>query len=378
MNILITGDFFIADEYANKELIDQSVVELFQQADYRIVNLEAPLTANEPKNKILKTGPHLRMTENTVLPYLKQLKVDAVTLANNHVLDYGAKGLIDTFESLSKNKINYVGAGNNLTDATKPLALEKDGLRIAILNFCENEWSIAEVDKPGANPMDIIDNTNQIKAAKATHDKVICIIHGGHEYYHLPSPRMQKQYRFYADNGADAIVGHHTHCIGGYEIYREVPIIYSLGNFLFTKKSEKEVWYNGLLGSLNIEKNKTIIFKIHPVKQEINTFQTSLLKKEEKVKTLEEIQELNMTIAKEKQLHKKWEEFIQQKAKQYLNIFSPVSSFNNRYINYLVKKTGIDKWFMNKNHYKLMLNIMRCEAHLDASKKIINNFVKSK
>jgi len=51
-------------------------------------------------------------------------------------------------------------------------------------------------DKPGANPLDIIDNVNQIKAAKATHDKVICIIHGGHEYYHLPSPRMQKQYRF--------------------------------------------------------------------------------------------------------------------------------------------------------------------------------------
>ena len=64
MKILIFGDFVIADEYANKEIIDQSVVDLFHQADYRIVNLEAPLTANEPKNKILKTGPHLRMTEN--------------------------------------------------------------------------------------------------------------------------------------------------------------------------------------------------------------------------------------------------------------------------------------------------------------------------
>ena len=64
MKILILGDFVIADEYANNELIDQPVVDLFQQADFRIVNLEAPLTANEPKNKILKTGPHLRMTEN--------------------------------------------------------------------------------------------------------------------------------------------------------------------------------------------------------------------------------------------------------------------------------------------------------------------------
>jgi poly-gamma-glutamate capsule biosynthesis protein CapA/YwtB (metallophosphatase superfamily) len=76
--------------------------------------------------------------------------------------------------------------------------------------------------------MDIIDNANQIKEAKATHDKVIVIVHGGHEYYNLPSPRMQKQYRFYADQGADFVVGHHTHCISGYEVYNGVPIYYSL------------------------------------------------------------------------------------------------------------------------------------------------------
>jgi len=61
---------------------------------------------------------------------------------------------------------------------------------------------------------------------------------------------MVKQYRFYAENGADAIVGHHTHCIGGYEIYKDVPIIYSLGNFLFTLPSKREEWYSGLLGAI--------------------------------------------------------------------------------------------------------------------------------
>ena len=57
------------------------------------------------------------------------------------------------------------------------------------------------------------------------------IVHGGHECYNLPSPRMQKQYLFYADQGADIVVGHHTHCISGYEVYKGVPIYYSLGNF---------------------------------------------------------------------------------------------------------------------------------------------------
>jgi poly-gamma-glutamate capsule biosynthesis protein CapA/YwtB (metallophosphatase superfamily) len=187
MNILIAGDFFISDEYRNKDLIDQSVLDIFQNADYRIINLEVPITADNPKNKILKTGPHLRTSEETVIPYLKQLKVDALTLANNHILDYGTKGLTDTFGTLKNNQIDFVGAGNNLEEATKPLSLERDGMSIAILNFAENEWSIAEDDKPGANPLDIIDNVNQIKAAKVTHDKVICIIHGAHEYYHLPS-----------------------------------------------------------------------------------------------------------------------------------------------------------------------------------------------
>jgi|GEM_PF-3062725 len=111
MNILISGDFFIADEYANKELIDQSVVDLFKQADYRIINLEAPLTANESTNKILKTGPNLRMSEVTVMPYFKQLKVDAVTLANNHILDNATKGnvgYIDNF--MSVYRINATGS----------------------------------------------------------------------------------------------------------------------------------------------------------------------------------------------------------------------------------------------------------------------------
>ena len=98
-------------------------------------------------------------------------------------------------------------------------------MKIAILNFCENEWSIAEDDSPGANPMDIIDNTNHIREAKASHDKVIVIVHGGHEYYNLPSPRMQKQYRFYADQDADIVVGHNTHCISGSEMYKGVELL---------------------------------------------------------------------------------------------------------------------------------------------------------
>ena len=83
MNILIAGDFFISDDYANKESIDQSVRDLFASVDYRVVNLEAPITKDDPKNKILKTGPHLRFSEDTVIPYLKQLHINETSAKVN-------------------------------------------------------------------------------------------------------------------------------------------------------------------------------------------------------------------------------------------------------------------------------------------------------
>jgi poly-gamma-glutamate synthesis protein (capsule biosynthesis protein) len=363
MNILISGDFYITDAFKNKNIIDQTVIDLFNKADYRMVNMEAPLTANEPKNKILKTGPHLRMSEDTVMPFLKQLKVDVVTLANNHILDYGAKGLRNTFESLKQNKIDYVGAGNNLNEATQPLTLEKDGLRIAILNFCENEWSIAEENKPGANPMDIIDNTNQIKAAKVTHDKVICIIHGGHEYYHLPSPRMQKQYRFYVDNGADAIVGHHTHCIGGYEIYNEVPIIYSLGNFLFALESDKTEWFTGLVVSLKFNSKDTVAFELNIVNQDKNTKRLNIPLSHKVADVNKFLFSINEIIKQKEKINEEWEKFAFVKQNGYLNKFSPINMFRNKYIRALLR--NLNRKIYHSRYVVSVLNLLRCQSHFD-------------
>lgn len=372
MNIIVAGDFFISDSFKNQQLIDNSVEKIFAAADYRIVNLEAPVTTNTPQNRILKTGPHLRSDAETLLPYLKQLKVEMVTLANNHILDYGTIGLSKTFSTLEENKINYVGAGNNLQEAAKQFTLEKNGMKIAVLNFAENEWSIAEEDKPGANPLDIIDNIKQIKTAKAIHDKVICIIHGGHEYYHLPSPRMVKQYRFYVENGADAVVGHHTHCIGGYEVYKDVPIIYSLGNFLFTLPSQMEEWYTGLLAILKVENKKPITFDLFPVSQETKTFSVALLNNAQKETVMNQIKEINTAISDEDLLQKKWDEFVIKKSNQYLNGLSPISAISNRYIRGGLNRLGIGKLLLSNNYLKLLLNLMRCEAHKDITSEIIN------
>ena len=130
-----------------------------------------------------------------------------------------------------------VGAGDNLQQASKPLYIKIKNKTIAILNFAEQEFSVAGKNTAGANPLNIIDNYHSIQDAKQQADILLVIVHGGHEGYPLPSPRMVQTYRFFAEIGASVVVGHHTHCASGFEVYHGVPIFYSLGNFIFDYNS---------------------------------------------------------------------------------------------------------------------------------------------
>lgn len=372
MKIIIAGDLFVSDQYYNHHIIGKSVQDLFSGADYRMINLEAPITNDSNEHKINKTGPHLRMSDQAIADVLRQLSVDGVTLANNHILDHGTKGLIDTFYFLKNNDIDFVGAGVNLRDASKCLTINKDGMKIAIINFCENEWSVAEEELAGANPMDTIDNANQIREAKSSHDRVIVIVHGGHEYYNLPSPRMQKQYRFYADQGADMVIGHHTHCISGNEMYKGVPIYYSLGNFLFTKNNPNDEWYTGLVLEVDIT-NESVGCKIHPVSVDKNSFELSLLESEEKVNVLNRIDSFNNVIGNPDELQVQWKNYQKKKSREYLNYWSPLTSVRNRYLSGVLRRVGGN--YLNKNAASLHLNLLRCEAHRNLSEEILKKYI---
>lgn len=369
MNILVAGDTFVSNEFFIENLLSPSVVNLFQNAEFPILNLESPiLYENQKFDKILKTGPHLQMSKQVATSILRNLHVKGVTLANNHILDYGSKGLMSTMDILKSEEIKFVGAGKNISDASKCLSIEKNGLKVGIVNFCENEWSIADSDKPGANPMDVIDNIKQIQGVKSVHDKVIVIVHGGNEYYNLPSPRMQKIYRFYAENGADIVIGHHTHCISGYEIYKGVPIFYSLGNFLFTKRKTYLDWYCGIVLDLSITSQK-IDFKIHISSQNYNDFSLSLLEGSEKDKILRRIEEYSNIIQEEELLKSYWNDFVQKKYREYIHYFSPISSIQNRYIMGVLKKLNLKLY--PKKTKALHLNLIRCEAHQDLVKEVL-------
>jgi poly-gamma-glutamate synthesis protein (capsule biosynthesis protein) len=376
MKLLVTGDFHISDDFGGKDLFDPSIKAAFGKADYRLVNLEAPMTDSGPRRKILKTGPHLRAAEGTVLPALRSLHVDSVTLANNHIMDYGPGGLSDTLMSLERGGIGAVGAGMNAVEAAKPLFLERSGLQAAVLNFAENEWAAATPDSPGANTLDLIANLQQIQDAKRRCEFVIVIIHGGYEGHHLPSPAMVRQYRFFAENGASAVIGHHPHCVSGHEVFKGSPIFYSLGNFVFTRPSPLGSWYEGLVLVLSLEKGREISGALIPVVRSQRDHSLTLAQGREEERIRRDVEAYSRIIADPILLSQSWEAFLSAWKDYYLGVFNPLNSISNDKLRQALYRLGVQRLFLKKRHYAEMLNHIRCEAHAEAAKAVIRRFLK--
>lgn len=371
MKITIGGDFCITEPFLGNDLYSDKLVNVFNESDLNIVNLECPIIDKSKHNnsEIIKTGPNL-FTTNKIFPHLNALKTDLVSLANNHILDFGEDALLNTVEECEKNNIQTVGVGKDASAAAEPVIIKKQNIKIGIVNCCESEWSIAKEDRAGANPLDVIGVYNQLQEAKQKADVVLLIIHGGHEYYHYPSPRMSKQYRFFAENGADLIVAHHTHCVGGYEIHKGVPIFYSLGNMLFTLNSRREVWYDGVLLQININDKMELDWHLIPIALEKKNFQVSLTSGDKKNKLLSDINEYSETLKDSKKLQKKWEAFVKTKSHFYLEVFSNVPQINNKYFQKMLSILRLKTPLLyGKKRLALLINLIRCEAHYDLSKE---------
>jgi hypothetical protein len=378
IEINIAGDFVVEDEFSTVNLLDNSILDHFANSDLNIVNLEAPITSNLRKNRIQKTGPHLRGSEDVVGPLLTKLNINLVTLANNHILDYGERGLQDTLKFCRNRDIDTVGAGINLQEAQAPFFKEINGLTIAVLNFAENEWCNSTSQSAGANPMDLIDNINQIRETKKNSDVVLVIVHGGNEYNHYPSPRMVKQYRFYAENGADAVIGHHTHCVSGYERHNGVPILYSLGNFLFTTKKKKlDSWYKGFVVKLYIDRGDPIKFDIIPICQNNGSHFLSIMDDTGKGEVLRTIEEVNKAILNEQLLHDKWVQFVNKVEQSFVKSLTPIAGVENAKLRGALYRLGVHRFFLNKLYLKEHLNRIRCESHYDVVKDVLAKYLKS-
>lgn len=365
MKINVLGDFYGGGEVEAvirnhpHQLINKDVLEIIQSSDLSIVNLESPLTGHS--KAITKSGPAIK-ADKSVAAFLKNtVSIDLVTLANNHILDFGSQGIKDTLDALNGEGVSYCGAGMNHHEAFKPFIFEQKGKKLAILNFCENEWSTTFSNHPGANPIDEIQNYRQIVAAKQIADYVLVIAHGGHEHYTLPSPRIKKLFRFYAEAGAQAVVGHHPHCVSGYEIYDNVPIIYSLGNFLFHRQgSVNELWNQGMLVSLEFE-DDVCRFDYTFFDQCNGHFKVESIDNTEKRRRTKAMEDLNEIIASDERLDLDYNNLLKSQYRMYKAYLEPHS---NRYLQFLQSRKILPSlWSKRKRVY--LQNLIRCEAHRD-------------
>lgn len=368
MKILIAGDFCPQKrivpllEEGKYDNVLGNVQSIISDSTYSIINLECPITQGDER-PIKKHGPNLRCSEAGIKA-LKWAGFKCVTLANNHFLDYGSKGVERTINTCSRYGIDIVGGGMNIKEAQKVLYKKIEDITIAIINVCEHEFSIATENTSGSNPLDLVSIYYDITEAKSKANFVIIIIHGGHEGYQLPSPRMKKLYRLFIDWGANIIINHHQHCYSGYENYQNGMIFYGLGNFCFDKYPKQIIdnWSEGYMVSLNIEKGNFNGFNLYPYTQcKGDIISTCLMTEREKEKFNIAINKLNQIIINDEELIKHFNNFADLNAKNYMQRFTPYT------IGKVLKlyRLGILPSFMSKKKINRILNAISCESHRD-------------
>jgi poly-gamma-glutamate synthesis protein (capsule biosynthesis protein) len=248
INITFTGDVMLGrdvdDSLRQNPHPFAGIINLTNGTDLTVINLETPLTLSTDqtakKDITVKTDPQF-----TYL--LRDAGIDVASLANNHVMDFGQSGFNDTLVNLQQNGIKYVGAGNNVQEAFKPLIITIKGKKIAIIaasEFTSSKIPSASETSPGFAAI----TRNRLKAAiaeakAAGADYIICELHYGAEYNHTPTEFQQNISHMCIDQGAYMVIGHHSHVPQTIENYKGKLIFYSLGNCVFdqpfpeTKKS---------------------------------------------------------------------------------------------------------------------------------------------
>ncbi|MCI5614436.1 MAG: CapA family protein [Agathobacter sp.] len=248
ISLLFLGDITLAEDWCTTDYMDECENGLFQSVSMDVMNTlhEADITVanhefvlsnrgipTEGKEYIFRGNP-------TRGQMLAALGIDLVSLGNNHVYDHGEIGLLDTMDNLKAQEVSFVGAGRNIEEAMAPHYYVEGGRKIAFVSGTQIERYIqytkeAGVDSPGVlKAKDPEKLCRAIEEAKQNSDYVVVLIHWGTEGYIKEEGSQVELAEAFVDAGADLIVGSHPHRMEGVTYIREVPVIYSLGNFLLS------------------------------------------------------------------------------------------------------------------------------------------------
>lgn len=231
MRVFFAGDLFLGGDLLGKSCKEIIKSKLYEKADIRVVNLEQAVSDSD----FIEDKCTLYTGKNS-LNQLKQMKIDIVNLAHNHIQDKGLDGIVETVESLDAAQIGNFGAGANLYEASKSIKISKD---IVLLGYCEfgkaylNQIEVADNRKPGVNPLryeKIISDLGKLES----NQQAILYFHWGMEHVWLPPTDDIKLVRkLLKDERVAAIIGMHCHRAQGVVDYKGKKAYMGLGNFLF-------------------------------------------------------------------------------------------------------------------------------------------------
>ena len=275
-----------------------NTLSIFQGVDVRICNLECVISDKGTPwlltPKVFHFGSDARNVET-----LKIAGIDAVSLANNHALDYGYDAMLDMLKILDDAGIHHAGAGVNFEEASRPAIFEIGRKKIGFIAFTDNEpdWESA-TEIPGVFyvPIDIHDNRAKrlfeiVRKTREKTDFLIVSTHWGPNWGYRPQPEHIPFGHTLIDAGADVVFGHSCHVFQGIEIYNDRPVIYSAGDFI-DDYAVDEIERNDQSFIFTLEIHNSKIFRLRLYPTVISDFQARLATQSEAKEIMDKMQQL--------------------------------------------------------------------------------------
>jgi poly-gamma-glutamate capsule biosynthesis protein CapA/YwtB (metallophosphatase superfamily) len=235
-------------------------------ADILVGNLESPISTRGTD----QGNPYPFRADPMIIPGLQFAGFDVLTLANNHILDWGREALSDTVSRLNDASIRVSGAGRNESEANTPAIVQSKGMTFAIFSYTNlnSKSFFATGNSAGTSRFDEREIVTAVQNAKKEGKVVIVSMHWGDEYRSRANVAQQKLGKTFIDAGADIVVGHHPHVAEEVERYGNGWIAYSLGNFIFDQNFSEET-NKGLLLEATVTRGRVTGVRLVPIR--INT-----------------------------------------------------------------------------------------------------------
>lgn len=311
VKLLAVGDMFLQTKAGGNPFA--KVKNTLNKKDILFGNLETVIT--DSTKPFLEKSVVLRTNQRNIM-HLKGAGFNIVNLAHNHILDYGKKGFCDTLSILKINDIRFIGVGESIKEASKPIVFQKNGVKIGFIGFYSGRYNDLR-NEVFIMEMDVQTVKDRIKKIREKADIVVVSLHWGQEHVFYPSPKQQQIARDFIDEEADIILGHHPHVFQGIENYKKGIICYSLGNFNFHHFIADNSFYNDLSVILQVIVDKYGVKKwdLIPVKINENYQPVVIYNEKEKVMFLEHMEMISEKV-NEKNIS--WNFWFEEISKEYL------------------------------------------------------------